>query len=475
MAPLAMVLVTGEIDHADASRSWHWRFVLVQNICGSIALIVSALRTERQLLTQTVLERKLNAQKHLEGIKMSLLPIPPTSAPQNVRRVYTAGRSGYVNLRWSGAAVFQALATFSLPGNAIKPSCQWDVSGTLSKIAATAFNAGATLRIFVNQGANSVVVGQNSLNGALGNYTFDTRIRMSSDRKWGFIPTINMFNKLTVSSGDVLPLDQAGGTVVSFNANQASVTLAFATYAGPPFVETILIDFSKPITVTVEIGSGGAVSTGDVYGLEHATLSIDAQKFAPNAAPANLLGLWGHSLPSGTGATTVNTAPLGLIRINRPGRPVLGFGLGGQKIQAIADRILSDPVIGKSCDMVLWGLENDMDADPNVYFASIKPQLDRIMAFRAPSAKTAILTPITSSGWTQMQRDSTFAIVPMLLADPIWGSKVFNQTAPICTDPDKNYPAAWHADPIHMNDTGYSNQYTLGTNPAMIAQGFANP
>lgn len=177
-----------------------------------------------------------------------------------------------------------------------------------------------------------------------------------------------------------------------------------------------------------------------------------------------------------TGPVQVPSVPY--VLNGRRGRPVRNFGLGGQTISQIADRIIADPIFGKECDMVLIGLENDSNSTAAAWMATITPHLDRIVAYRKAGSRTIITTPITSTAWSQPYRDAAFALIPLLQAR--YGSLVLDITTPFCNAANGNYPEDRHAEAIgsgggvHPNDLGYSDIYTL-INTAMTARSWATP
>ncbi len=396
----------------------------------------------------------------------------PAPAPPGIAETLVSISHG-APVQFPATSTFYPIATDIIPAGKITPGCTLVLSGKIGKHAT--FNAGQNYRTRFQNIVNGVLTGtavvvhQQTFAATVGFASLFDQIDLSYDLRWGFHASNNNFDIPSGALADVNIRDRHLGTKTSLNANAFSSTLPFSSFSAAPIVETRLVDLSLPVQVTVELSAG---STADTFELVNFRIDrLRASAVPGNKFPANATGIWGHSLAQGTGATGASTAIAGLMRNGRKGRPVKNFGLGGQTISQIAARILAEPVFGKHCDMVLWALENDSNSTAAAWWATVSPYLAQIMAFRAPTAKTIIMSPITSTAWSQAYRDAAFTMTDTLIA--AYGSNVLD-LRPFCSEADKNYPAADHADAIHPDDSGYAAIYTL-LDAKMTARSWATP
>ena len=373
----------------------------------------------------------------------------PANSQYRTRVLAAAGRSGWIY----GAAgplsvVFHSVV---IPGGTIQPGSSLNIQGMLTKYAP--YNGGGALQVKFKQGANSVIFAQNSLNASIAGYRFMADCFFSYDLKWGFCPSLNMFATPTVAAIATYTDYATTNSPPSSKSPRAksSANIAFASYTAPPTVETILIDFSKDVTLSIE----GQIAANDCVEVLNFTVEMIAP---PNAQTnyANLIATVfpGDSLTEGTGNTAGNDYISQLGRL-RPGRPLLNEGLGGQGISQIVDRVLADPVCGSMWDMVLWaGINN---ADPSNggadWWNVIKTNTDRLLAFRAPGARTIICNITPNNTWSAPYFTALSYVNAQIAAR--YGTKVCDLYSAIATDPGGMVPTAYTSSAPHLNDTGY--------------------
>ena len=353
------------------------------------------------------------------------------------------GRSGAV---WGNGSYVVGTAT--IPAGAVKAGALLRLRGLLSKI--TPFTGGHSIEISLKQGANTVVIGQTSLGATVANYPFAQDLQLSNDRKWAFpsgTNTINMFGQAATVAGSYSLNTAIASTGPSSAAPRAQSNIAFASYTVPPVVETVLIDFDLDVTLSVTVG----VVTGDCVELLYCALeAVSSPTYGLSTGPSPTI-FAGDSLTEGSGATTGSELP-NLVGRARPGRGVFNFGMGGQLIETVVDRVMADPVAGKYWDMVLWAGINDVQNDATTWFNTIKAQITRLQAFRAQGTRLMILNYHPSSAWSAQFKAAEVTVNALLLAE--YGSLVVDVYTAVGTSGGV-VPVGNLSDAVHLNDTGY--------------------
>ena len=356
----------------------------------------------------------------------------------------TIGRSGAV---WGNGSYVVGTAT--IPAGTVKAGSLLRLRGLLSKI--TPYTGGHSIEISLKQDSNTVVIGQTSLGATVANYPFAQDLQLSTDRRWAFpsgTNTINMFEQAATVAGSYSLNTAIASTSPSATAPRSQSNIAFASYTVPPVVETVLIDFDRDVILSVSVG----VVTGDCLELLYCTLeSVSSLTYGLSTGASPTL-FAGDSLTEGSGATTGSELP-NLVGKARPGRGVLNFGMGGQLITTIVDRVLTDPVAGKYWDLVLWAGINDVQNDATTWFNTIKNQITRLRAFRAPNSRMMILNYHPSSAWSAQFKAAEVAVNAALLAE--YGSLVVDVYTAVGTSGGV-VPAGNLSDAVHLNDTGYA-------------------
>lgn len=370
---------------------------------------------------------------------------------QSTSRVLSqGGRSGWMFGRGPGdTTTYDVVYQDTLAPDAIKPGSSVVLKGVIAKYSP--FNSGYVLRVRLTQGASSVVISQNSVDATIGTFSFEQDLTFSNDRKWAWtsVYSLNNFNAPSggqISASATLSTNQAVGNISAATKSpraKSNAPIAFATYTAPPTVETILIDFSRAVTVTVEL-RGYATDSFELLSFRLVDVG-NGQRGPPKAPKATIF--IGDSLTEGSGSTTNNDLSNAVAKL-RPGRTVVNEGLGGQLITSIVDRALADPIAGRYGDMVFWGGINDVGASGPVWWATVQAQINRLVAYRSPTSRLIILNLHESTAWTADQKAAA-AYVNAQLAGT-YGSIVVDVAATI------NGNAGYYADAIHLNDSGYA-------------------
>ena len=357
--------------------------------------------------------------------------------------ITSIGRSGKV---WGNGNY--VIGTATIPGGAVKPGALLRLRGLLAKMPS--FNGGHSITVSLKQGNNTVVIGQTSLGATVANYPFAQDLQLSYDRKFAHpsgTNTVNFFGEASTVAGTYTLHEAIATDPPVTDACRAQSAIAFASYTVPPTVETVLIDFGGDVTLSVTVD----IVTGDSVELVYCSLEVVSSLSNGLSTGASPTLFAGDSLTEGSGATAGNELPNAVGKA-RPGRGVLNFGLGGQLITPIVDRILADEVAGKYWDLVLWAGINDVQNDATTWFNTIKTQITRLRAFRDPDARMMILNFHPSSGWSAGFKAAGVAVNASLLAE--YGSLVVDVYAAVGTSGGV-VPALNLADALHLSDTGY--------------------
>ncbi|MEO0061547.1 MAG: hypothetical protein RLZZ08_107 [Pseudomonadota bacterium] len=363
-------------------------------------------------------------------------------------------RSGPVAFT-AATQTFRTMLATTIPGGAIIGGGQLRLRGQIAKYAP--FTAGHAWRARLVQGANSVVIAQNTIGASLSNVLIDQSVFVSSDRRWGFAYSLNALAQATLATGQVAATGASTSPPSTLNPNGTSTSIAFATYSAAPIVETLLIDFAQPVEFRVEL----AGQSGDVLELVGFGAELVAAHTgrASNFVPAGALCCWGDSLTQGSGATAVAGVPYDYpsqLRRMRTGRPMINRGLGGQTAVQIVDRLVADPIHGKSWDAVVWLGINDASTSGAAWWATLELQINRLLAFRAPAARTMFVNFHPRTDWPAGNAfNAALQFVNAQLAAKL-GSRVVDVYTPLLTGGTAGAPnAAYMADTIHLNNTGY--------------------
>jgi lysophospholipase L1-like esterase len=369
-----------------------------------------------------------------------------------LKSLMAAAESG--PMRGTGNANYLPAFICPVPAGVITPNAVLRFGGHVNKFPSA--TGGHNLKVTVTQGASEVVITQAFIDASLLFFNWRAELTFSADRKFGFMDTVNTFNSTTggISAGNYSNYTAKLTGMGSLNARSRSSSIAFATYSGSPTQETRLVDFDQSCEIRFYL----AAVSADTVAMNQGYVEL----LSPGSDPATYLApkatlVFGHSLVEGTGATTGNDV-VSLLRGLRPGRPISNLGLGGQTYAAgplsFADRILADPR-SKSCDLIIWGPENDASADGTAWAGIVMTRLAQIMANRNPGTRTLICNGVTSTSWNA----SVIAAAQYLnaqLAASQWGALVADLYTPICTA-GGGYPnPAYLSDTIHHNAAGYA-------------------
>jgi lysophospholipase L1-like esterase len=368
---------------------------------------------------------------------------------QRTRVLASCGRTGPVY--GAASAGVQVVLSVPIPAKTIMGGETLRIRGLLSKYQP--FNGGGAVVVRLG----GVVIAQAFPSADLASYPIDHVLTISSDRKWAFTQSQNLFGVVSPTKTSLLPSTYPGlGATSSMGVRAASSTVAFVTYSTPPTAETILVNFDLQQLLTVEI----APVNGDTMELVSFSSTLEASAKVPtNYASPKATVQWGTSITEGTGAAAVSSVPMGcvdVLRRTRAGRPIVNGGLGGQTSSQIADRLVADPVAGKYWDAVLDMIVNDASGDGPTWWNQVRTQIDRVLAFRS-SSRTIIWNAYPNTAWTTGTafRTAMDYVNAQLVAT--YGPMVVDVCTPFIAGGTNGVgPAANYADAIHPTNAGHA-------------------
>jgi lysophospholipase L1-like esterase len=371
-----------------------------------------------------------------------------------VKSLMVAAESGPMRGAAAGSGTYFLAFVCPVPAGAITPNAILRTGGHLNKFGAP--NGGHNLMVTIAQGANEVVVAQAFLAAWLAFFNWRSELTFSADRKFGFMDSINTFNSPTgvILEGTYSNYAAKASGLANLNARMRSTAVSFVSYSASPTQETRLIDFDQACEIRFYLSAVAA----DTVAMNQGYVEL----LSPGSDPALYLAptatlFFGHSLVEGSGATIGNDV-VSQLRGLKLGRPICNLGLGGQAYGAgnysFVDRILADPR-AKSCDMIIWGPENDAVADGPTWAATVLSRLAQVMAIRKSGSKTIICNNVTSTGWSAGYVAAAQYVNAQLAASQ-WGSLICDLYTPICTAAGGYPNPAYLSDAIHHNDAGYA-------------------
>lgn len=264
-----------------------------------------------------------------------------------------AGPSGPVY--GAAGANFVTVHSVTLPPDTITGGAMLRFRMLLAKYAP--FNSGNNWRLRIGD----VVVAQNLVGATVATFDTEQVIAIAHDRKSAFTYSINTLDQPSVVAGRLGTTGAKNGAIAALGARQPSSGIMFIEYSAPPTVETVRVDFRQPVTIAIDVRP----VNGDT--LEVLGASIDMLAGAAETVDythPKAVAVWGDSLTERTGSAAVSGLPMDWVaqlRRQRAGWPVAAKGLGGQRAEAIADRLLTDPIAGRRWNAVLWMGYNDFN------------------------------------------------------------------------------------------------------------------
>lgn len=388
-------------------------------------------------------------------------------ASQRTRVLASSGRTGPV--AGTAGANAQVVLAVPIPAKTIVGGETLRLKGLISKYQP--FNGGGTVLIKLG----GVVIAQAFPGATVGSYPIEHTITISSDRKWAFSQSQNLFGVVSPVAASLLPTNYPlTGATTSMGVRAASSTVAFVSYSTPPTVETIKVNFDQPQVLTVEV----APVNGDTVELVAFSATLEASSKVPqNYASPKATVQWGTSISEGTGATPVSGVPMGcvdVLRRTRAGRPIVNGGLGGQVASQIADRVVSDPVAGKYWDGVFDMVVNDASGDGPTWWNQVRTQIDRILAFRAGSStKSLFWNAYPNTSWTTGTSIRTAMDYVNAQLATTYGPMIIDVCTPFIAGGANGVgPAANYADAIHPTNAGHAI-LAAATDSRMTALGWA--
>lgn len=311
------------------------------------------------------------------------------SAGTRSRVLLSQGRLGAIYNNAS-SGWFNA-ASVTLPANTIIGGETIEISGLIEKY--TPVNAGTSIRVTIG----GVVVLQSALDASVCSFPLKQLLTISNDRKSAFLTSINAFNHAAgqlIDTTSVASLNTTlqrpdnvlSSSVTAIGARAPSGTVMFVSYSAPPTVETVLVDFTAPVTINFDVSP----KNGDTVELFAPCVKISAPAATPmNFANPKAISIYGDSLVDGNNSFAVGNIPQDFssqLRRLLVGYPVNPLGLGGQTTAQIIARLLADPVAGKLWNCIVWAGTNDINTDGPTWWNAVYPYLDQVLAFRTGPA-----------------------------------------------------------------------------------------
>ena len=386
----------------------------------------------------------------LDAVARGLAARARTDVALRSRVLMATGPSGPI---YGGTgAGYVTVQSVMLPANAILGGCTLRLRMLLAKYAP--FNAGHQWRLRIG----GVAIAQNAMGAAMASMRVEQDIHVAHDRKSAYAYNINTLDTPALNTAGLYAATGIkAGVIANLGARQPSAMVMFVANSAPPTVETVLVDFSQPQPLTLEL----LVQNGDTAELLGATVeAVQAGDGGLNYSTSRATALWGDSLTEGTGATAISGVPMdwgAQLRRQRAGWPIAAKGLGGQIAAQIVDRLVADWIAGRYWNAVLWIGTNDFTpanggAD---WFAAIKTQIDRALAFRS-SPRTIVCTLHPRASWAV--GDASYVAMQAVNAGlaAAYGSRVCDLFAALATNAGK-VPAASMSDDIHLTNAGYTS------------------
>ncbi len=357
-------------------------------------------------------------------------------------------------MRGSGTSTYLPALICPLPAGSVTPGSVLRFGGQVNKFGTP--TGGHNLKVTIAQGANEVVITQAFIGASLLFFNWRAEMTFSADRKFAFMDSVNAFNSASGSIAAGSFTSYVAKTTASANLSPRtrSTTAAFVSYSAPPTQETRLVDFDQASELRFYLATVAA----DTVAMNSGFVELLSPGSDPSTyLPAKATLFFGHSLTEGTGSTTGNDV-VSQLRGLKPGRPISNLGLGGQTYGSgsisFVDRILADPR-SRTCDLIIWGPENDALADAAIWTATVLARLAQVMAIRKAGTRTIICNSVTSTAWSAPYVAAAQYLNAQLAASE-WGGLVADMYTPICTAAGGYPNPAYLSDAIHHNDAGYA-------------------
>ncbi len=344
-----------------------------------------------------------------------------------------AGPSGPVY--GAAGAAFVTVHSVTLAPDAIPGGAMLRFRMLLAKYAP--FNGGHNWRLRIGD----VVVAQNSIGASLATFDTEQVIAIAHDRKSAFTYALNSLDQPSVAAGRFGTTGAKNGSIALLGARQPSNGIMFVEYSAPPTVETVRVDFRQPVTIAIDVRP----INGDT--LEVLGASIEMLSGAA--------GTVDYTHPKAVSGLPMDW--VAQLRRQRAGWPVAAKGLGGQRSEAIADRLLADPIAGRRWNAVLWMGYNDFNnnvGNPTGWWNAVKTQVDRVLAYRT-NPRTIVCNFHPNTSWTV--GDANYQAMQFVNAQmaATYGNRVCDLFTALATDAGK-VPAASMADNVHLANPGYT-------------------
>lgn len=313
------------------------------------------------------------------------------------------------------------------------------------------FNASHSWRLRIG----SRVVSQNTVGATISNLVVEQILHFAYDRKSCMTFDQNVFGMASVNTAGLYAnMGARTGSPLSLGARATGTTM-FVEYSSPPTVETVVVDFSAPVEIVLEVRA----QNGDVVEAVACSLEVMAAGDAPvNTCNPTALSIWGDSLVEGSGSAPESNVPMDFpsqLRRLMAGTPVAARGLGGQRAAQIVGRLLSDPILGGAWNSVIWAGTNDFAAaNGPAWWAAIKSSIDAAMNFRQ-GKKTIVINMIPRASWAV--GDANYQAMQFVNSQiaATYGEAVCDVFSALATDAGK-IPASLMADDVHLSNAGYT-------------------
>ncbi|MFD1949604.1 SGNH/GDSL hydrolase family protein [Sphingomonas arantia] len=385
----------------------------------------------------------------LDTVARGLAVRARTDAATRTRVLMAAGQSGPIY--GPAGAAFVTVQSVTLPPDTIVGGATLRLRLLIAKYAP--FGGGHNWRLRIG----NLVVAQNDIGASLATVETEQWIRIANDRKSAFVYNANTLDISSLSAGTFASTGAKAGSTASVGVRQPSNYINFVTNSAPPTVETVLVDFAQPVTLSLDVRA----VNGDTMEILGSSLEMLATGTVPiNVANPRATAIWGDSLTEGTGQSPVSGVPMDVtaqLRRQRPGWPIAAKGLGGQKSAAIVDRLIADQVAGRQWNAVLWIGTNDFDDNVGNgpgWLATIRAQVDRALAYRT-NPNTLVCNMYPRAGWAV--GDVNYVAMQQVNAGlaAAYGGRVVDLFTALATENGK-LPSASMVDAIHLSNAGYT-------------------
>lgn len=223
-----------------------------------------------------------------------------------------AGQSGPIF--GPAGAPFVTMQSVTLPPDTIVGGATLRQRLLIAKYAS--FGGGHSWRLRIG----NLVAAQNDIGASLVTGETEQLRRIANDRKSAFVYNANTLDIASLSAGTFASTGAKAASTAGLGVRQPSNYINFVINSAPPTVETVLVDFTQPVTLSLDVR---AVNGDTMEILGGTTLEMLATGTTPiNVVNPRATAVWGGSLTEGTGQSPVSGVPMDVtaqLRRQRPG------------------------------------------------------------------------------------------------------------------------------------------------------------